>query len=223
MQPYQKASKAMQTQGLSPINVGSGAIGAATTLAGGGIASKVLQKALPFLSSFISPEEAMKGLSKLDPRLKDFIGTAMENGKPFEEVKDFISNKIDQAIPKQSDKRERLDKTYGNFFQGVVKKLIDQGLSPAQAAVRVKSSTSSNKAFIKSMEEGYGMDLVDIIDSIFGSNSQALPEVPAQQTAPESQAALQSQAPMQQQQAPGQGQQALMGILQKIAQARGIQ
>jgi len=222
MQPYQKASKAMQTQGLSPVNVGSTAIGAATTLAGGGIASKVLQKAIPFLSSFISPEEAMKGLSKLDPRLKSFIGTAMENGKPFEEVRDFISDKIDQAIPKQSDKREKLDKTYSNFFEGVVKRYINEGLSPAQAAVKIKN-TSSNKAFIKSMEQGYGMDLVDIIDSVFGSKAMALPEQEAQQTAPESQAALQKQAPMQQQQAPGQGQQALMGILQKIAQARGAQ
>jgi len=220
MQPYQKASKAMQTQGISPIKAAGTAIGAASTLAGGGVASKILQKAIPLLSSFIPMEQAISGLSKIDPRLGSFISTAMENGKPFEEVRDFLSDKMDKAIPKQSDDREKINKKWFPYLESRVKKWIDQGLSPAQAAVKAKSS-ESNKGMIKSIEDDYKKDFVDVVEEIFGSGKMALPEQEAQQIAPESQAALQS--PIQQQQAPGQGQQALMGILQKIAQARGAQ
>jgi hypothetical protein len=219
MQPYQKASKAMQTQGISPIKAAGSAIGAATTLGGGGVAAKLLQKAIPLLSSFIPVEQAMSGLSKLDPRLGSFINTAMENGKPFEEVRDFLSDKIDESIPKQSDDKEKVNKKWFSYLESKVKKLIDQGLSPAQAAVSAKSS-ERNKGIIKSIEEDYKKDFVDVIEELFGSGMMAQAQnIVAPQ---ESTAALQPKGQTQQQ-APGQGQQALMGILQKIAQARGAQ
>lgn len=208
MQPYQRASEEIQRQGELP----SKAIKTGTSLAasayGGGIA---LNKVVPFLSKYIPPDLAIKGLNKIDPRFGTFINTALKNGKSFDEIKDFIQLKTEEGKESQPPKQERnIIEQYSPELNEFIKTSVSKGMNPLEAGARARLDKKHEKT-IKNIEKDHKTDWSSVLQTVFGSSINNPIRNNQQQT----------QQPQQSIQQPGQGQQALMGILQKIDQRLG--
>lgn len=213
MQPYQEATEEISRQGELPLKIAKNAVsaGGAVASAGGGayLAGGALNRVLPFLSKYIPPDLAMKGLNKIDPRYGSFIKKAMAAGKTFDEVKEFIGSKIEEEgesnKPAKQD-RNIIEQYSPNLFQ-YLKDLIGKGSSPVQAAAKArKFLDKKDQDLISKMEKEHKTDWPSIVQSIFGGQGTAQPQQPDQ---------------VNQGAQSGPGQQALMDILSKINQQLG--
>ncbi len=215
MIPYREAGRAVREEGERPIralqsaaSLGLGAVGLTGASAAG---ATLMKRALPLLSKYIPQDLAIKGLSKLDPRFGKFIKNAMNDGHEFDEIKDFIEEKGTsdlEKMEKPKEERNIIEKYAPSIYQEM-KDLIGNGVSPLDAARKMKNRLGADSNSIKQMEKDYKTDWFNIVESVFGKGDMA-------QQAPQEQ---QMQEPQQGQ--GGQGQQALMAILQKIQQSRG--
>jgi hypothetical protein len=237
MQPYQKAGEEFKRQSELPLKalktVGSIAGTAASAYAGGNIIGKVL----PFLNRYIPEDLAIKGLSKIDPRFGKFINKALSAGKSFDEIKDFIKEKIEtqeqeeeklpeiKALENKNANIENLynlaqkGKTQGNQFLKFSNQLIKSQDIPDYETFsnfykwwHVKPNERRGTA--RSEFELFRREIGDTLrnDSMNQKETQSNQSL-QQQT--------QGQSQQNQQQQLGQGQQALMSIMQKINQKLG--
>lgn len=204
MQPYQRAAEESKIQGEAPFRLAKKGLAIGGALAAG---AGSLSRIMPFLSEFIPPGLAIKGLSKIDPRFGKFINTAMENGTNFDEVKDFIKEKA-EGSQKAPDQRSIIEQYSPELHQFLTQQ-IQGGRSPLEAGALAQVSGKFKKEIDK-MTKDHKTPFSSILESIFGTG---------QTTQPQQQAPQQMQG--QQQSQPGQGQQALMSILQKINQRLG--
>ncbi len=225
MQPYQEASQEIRRQGETPLKalktLGSVAGTAATFGAGAAIAKRVL----PFLSPYISEDLAIKGLSKIDPRFGNFINTAKTHGTPFEEIKEFIKQKAtggeeqeEEPFKKAEVEDENIIKQYSPKLFSMVEKAIQGGRTIEEVEGIARSPEHKFDKTIKNMENSLGMTFYDIVRSVFGGPKRN--EKQDKNMAAQGQQQMQPQQP-QQQNAPGQGQKALLDIMQKINQKLG--
>lgn len=84
------------------------AVSIASTVAGVGAAHKIL----PFLSSFIPFDLALKGISKVSPKIGDFLKRGMESGLDAKEGLEFLRQGLSNGEKQQQDPYQPiLDKT----------------------------------------------------------------------------------------------------------------
>lgn len=218
MQPYQRASEETRKQAEMPIRAlktaGSIGLTAATAYAGGA----ALNRVLPMLSKYIPEDLAIKGLSKIDPRFGTFINKAMQAGKSFDEVRDFIGEKAmgeNEESKGNAQEKRNIIQQYDPELHTYIEQVIKNGKTPVEAGLKAKGHERFKKAIDK-MVKDHKTTWTDIIESVFGGMGQTQPPALPQQT---------QQIPQQptQKAQSGQGQQALMAILQKIQQSRGMQ
>lgn len=193
MQPYQEASQEIRRQGENPLKalktLGSVAGTAATFGAGAAIAKRVL----PFLSPYISEELAIKGLSKIDPRFGNFINIAKSNGKPFEEIKDFIKQKAmgeeeqEQPSKKAEVEDENIIQQYSPKLFELVNKTLQSGRTIEEVEGIARSPENKFDKTIKNMEKSLGMTFYDIVRSVFGGPKREQKQEAQQQQAPQQQ------------------------------------
>ena len=193
-------SKAQDTTIKSGIKT---AVGIGTSIAGAGMASRVA----PFLNELIPTELALKGIRKISPKLGNFLDRGIEKGLDLKEGLQYIRDNLGSS-KKAPDQRSIIEQYSPSLF-GVLKNLIQTGRSPLEAGALVQLDKIFKKD-IEDMEKDHKVPFSSIIEATFGSAQQ-----------PQSVQGGQPQA-QGQQQAGGQGQQALMAILQKIQQQRGI-
>jgi hypothetical protein len=205
MQPYQEATEEIRRQGELPLNIaknlGSVAGAAATAYLGGGAINRVL----PFLSKYIPEDLAIKGLSKLDPRYGSFIKKALGAGKSFEEVKEFIGSKIEEG---QEEKKPKENRNVIQQYSPELHQFLDQEIKKGRAPIEAGAIAQHDKRFkdiISKLSKEHKTPWSNILEAVYGAQGQA------------------KQSAQQPQQQSGQGQAALMEILQKIQQARGGQ
>jgi hypothetical protein len=206
-EPYHRASKAiregeeyplhvLKNAGLTAIGGGAGAIGA-----------KVVGKIMPAIGALINqyvPENIAKaGLNKIDPRFGKFVQGAMDEGYTFDEVRDFLGDKV-QKTQAQENKNivERESPELHQFLDQEIKK----GRKPIEAAALAQHDKRFS-SIVQKLMKTHKTPWSQIIESIYGTGETA--QQPQQQQ-------MQQMQPQGQQ--PGQGQQALMAILQKINQ-----
>lgn len=183
------------------------AVGLGTTALGVGITAKIM----PFLSEFITPEQAIKGISKVSPKLGEFFKKGRDMGLNVEDGLNFIKERINPEKPEKSKKSsdlsehpiERNDLALHQFLINE----IGKGRKPQEALAVAKVQGFDKN--IQALSKKIGKNLFDIIEQIYGTGTQ-------------SKTALQPN-PDQPTQQSGQGQQALMAILEKIRQSRGAQ
>lgn len=114
-QPYQSATEEMKRQSEMPARIlkqGLSVAGLASVAAG----SPLVAKILPFLSRFIPQATAIKGLSKIEPRIGKFINSAMKMGMPYEEARDFIKQKLQPEV-EESEEQDPRAATIAQFKQ----------------------------------------------------------------------------------------------------------
>lgn len=90
-QPYQEAAEETKRQSEFPAKLLKKGAAIAGLIAG---SAPIIARIAPLLSKFIPQDMAIKGLSKVDARLGKFINSAMKLGHSFDDVKDFIGEKI---------------------------------------------------------------------------------------------------------------------------------
>ena len=227
MQPYQEASEEVNRQKNQPAqDIGSAISLGGSALAGGALLGRVA----PFLSRFIPTSLAVQGLSKIDPRLGNFINGAIQNGHTANDALDFIKSKVmpeqeqqqqaqepqqPQAPEQQSapDQRNILEQYSPELYQRI-KAHVQSGMAPEKAAMMVSKAYSAKQflPIIKKMEEDHKTPFASIVQSIFGGGQMA--QKPQQQAQDQGQ-----QQPQGQQMGPGA--QALMQVLQGLQKTRG--
>lgn len=204
-----KLNKVGKTVAGAAIGLGTAAIG------GPGIASMasgLSSRLLPLLNKYITPDLAVKGISKVSPKLGEFLKKGMASGLPIKEGLDFLKGEMTKGQPQEQkapDQRNIIEQ-YSPELHQFLKDEITKGRPPIEAGALAQSQDKF-KNIIKKLSQDHKTDFSSILQSIYGSGQQgsSQPQQPQQQS--------------QQSQQPGQGQQALMSILQKIQQARGGQ
>lgn len=227
MQPYQRASASILAKEEDPIQaikglgkVASGSLGAGLAYkTGAKLAGVIAPKIGAFLSDYIPEETAIRGLSKIDPRLKTFVDGVMQEGYSFDDVRNFLGEKVRRESEQEKEKTQAKDNK--NIIERVSPKLhqfIDQeirkGRSALEAGAIAQSGGNEFKKVIDQLVKEHKIPWSSLLESVYGASPQQAQSPDQMQNAQPSQ---QGQQPQQS----GTGQQALMQILQKIQQSRG--
>lgn len=210
--------------------VGAAALGAAAT-AGSAAFAPLLARAAPLLSEYIPQDLAIKGLSKISPKLGKFVDDALNSGFDFDEAKDFLGKQIKESQePAKQDKNiiERVSPELHAFMSDQIK----QGRNGYQAgAIAQKDKRFSS--VIDKLQKEHKVSWADIIEQVYGQGAapkkQGMMQQESdrfnQQYGEEQQQQPQGQQPGQQQQQqqgqPGPGMQAISAVLNKINQKLG--
>lgn len=232
MQPYQAASEELIGRGERPRKALKQLGQLGISVAAG---SSVINRVLPLLSKYIPPEIAEKGLNKINPNFGKFIKRSLMNGNNFEQVRDFIKNKVqpkeqlpematnDEEAgfeqPKQQKKslaqglQEDLDKQYGK--QPNQQNIIQQ-YSPELFQLlksQVQAGSSPVKAATEAAQSG---KFAQVIKQMQNDHKIGFGQIVQSIFGNE-----QAQPQQQGQQQPGKGQQALMQSMQQLTQLLG--
>lgn len=191
------------------------------SLATGGTAVGLTSKVIPFLSEHIPTALAIKGINKISPKLGGFLQHGMSEGLDVKEGLNFIKDKINasQEPPKQN---RNIIEQYSPELHKIISDGIKKGKSPLQAAIEAVSDSKFAK-IVQKIAGDHGTSFSAILESVYGpsnESSRSTNPFSTSQTQGQSSSQPQESASNQQPQ-PGQGQQALMAILQKIQQSRG--
>lgn len=173
-----------------------------------------MQKVLPFLSEFITPDMALKGISKVNPKIGDFLKRGMASGLDLKGGLDFIKENL---APSQSpEKQKNIIEQYSPELHQFLADHIQKGQTPLAAGALAQTSGKFSKE-IKQLEKDHKTNWSQIIESVFGVENPQQTQQMQTSNVPQ-----QTQQPQMQQQG-GQGQQALLQAIQRLQQLRGGQ
>jgi hypothetical protein len=164
MQPYQEATQEIKRQGELPLDLAKKGVSMAAGAATAYFGSSAVSKVLPFLSKYVPQDIAIKALNKINPGYGKFINKALEAGQTFEDVQEFIGNKIQEGKPKE-DKNviQQYSPELFNFIQGEVQKG-----RPILETVSMANTLDKFKPIIKKITADHKTPFANIVQSIFG-------------------------------------------------------
>lgn len=194
-QPYQEASDEIVRQSSAPgkavKNIAS--IAGSAALGGAGL-STLYGRLSPFLSKYIPADLAVKGISKIDPKIGNFLKGAMAQGTDIEGAMEFIKNKFDpkdpdldfpdnttssqQAIPNPEEPSQR-SKHYGPLepiaqyspeLADFILERIDKGQSPGMISTMAKEKFSK---IVGMLEKDNQNSLENLLNSLIGGKGAA--------------------------------------------------
>lgn len=144
-------------------------VGLGTGAAGLSLSSKIL----PFLSPYITPDVAMKGINKISPKLGDFLKKGMSQGLDLKEGLNFIKSNLN---PKEKESQTAPNQTniisqYSDRLNAFLDNHIKKGRSPLEAGALAQLDPDFKKV-IKKMEEDHKSPFSSILESVFGSAQQ---------------------------------------------------
>ena len=197
-------------------------------ISGAGLSARIL----PFLSEYITPDLAIKGISKISPDLGKFLKKGMEKGLNVKDGLNYIKENLMQSETKKEPPKQSLniiEQESPELHQFLLSK-IKEGLTPVQAATLAQN----DKKFIQPinrLKNKHKVNWSAIIETVFGKEGEAVNKktiandimnppgsMPTRPPSAEQQAFTQQSTNQSQ---PGQGQQMLMSLLQKLNQQRG--
>lgn len=198
---------------------GGAAIGSAA-LSGG----KYLSKILPFLNKYVPQDLSLKGISKVSPKLGNFLKSGMASGLTLDSGLDFLR----QYAEKDGEEGEAaVDAMADNplwRFSKKLAKFVDDAFKIGHTLDEVLGMTTSpgNKfqKEIKHVEKSIGMPFRELLRSIYGGEKQHQGAVQPPTRAVQENQQTGLTAP-QQQGGQGKGQEALMQTLQMINERLG--
>lgn len=169
----------------------------AVGLSGGAALSS---KIAPFLSEYITPELALKGISKVSPKFGDALKRGMEGGLSLQSGLDFLKQSMEKPQEKEQQQEEEnpqqnvnVIEQYSPPLHQYIKKLIENGSSPAEAAAKAKKFLDKKELdIISKMEKDHKTDWLNIVQSIFGKGDMAQPQQQMQGQPQQQQAQQQS-------------------------------
>lgn len=183
---------------------------AGTNLAGGAyLASKVA----PFLSEHLPIDLAVKGISKVAPKLGKFLDEGKRMGLDVKEGIDFIKDKM-QPAKEETSKESKLSNILGEFspeLQAFIEQEIQAGKAPDHAAASAMPRAEFSD-IIRKIEGQSKKKFTALVRELY--EGKAIDQ-------DQNQTMQSPQATQMQGQQQGAGQQALMQTLQKINQRLG--
>lgn len=229
MQPYQQASEEILRQSKEPGKaigaLAKTATGLTAGLAGGGA---ILNRIMPFLSKYIDPDLAVKGLNKIDPRFGKFVSGALGQGMSVEDIGSFIKEKVTGEKPqeeqqaKQPQQPKNIIEEYSPEVHEILVDKIGQGLKPLAVAFQLANDAKFKRP-IEELQKKTGKSFSDLVSAVFGGQeSEQQPNQPQQAQQQDPRQMAQQMIAQHQQQQPQQGgvNQQLMQALQMAAQSR---
>jgi hypothetical protein len=198
-----------------------GSLGAIAGTGLAGASAALGSRIAPFLSELIPSDLAIKGISKIAPSIGNFLKKGQSMGLDIGEGLQFVRDSIGgKESPKEPEEEEDIILRFSPKLSEFVRKAVQNGSPISEVESLARSPGQKFNKTIAYLEKSLGMTFYDVIRSIYGGKKKDSGKV--QQPASQMQA-TQQQPPVSQQPAgqPGQGQAALMAILQKLQQARG--
>lgn len=212
MQPFQKESQVTRGSGEGLLDTlkygGASAIGGGLATVASKAMSPLISKVGAFLSPYLPEDLARKGIAKVSPKIGKFVDQAMENGADFEEVKNFIGEKIS----KQPQEDKNIIQKYSPDLHMFVDQLVKKGTNVLEAGAKARLNKDFDKIITK-MEKEHKSPWSSILEATYG-------KAPVKEIMAQDPSSMQNSAQQQQQQG-GQGQEALMAIMNKINQKLG--
>lgn len=167
MDPYEKTAQVMKKQAETPKRVAKGLAGTAS-LAGSAAFAPLLARAAPFLSEFIPTDLAIKGLTKVNPKLGKFVQDAMNSGFDFDEAKNFLGEQI-MASQQHAKQEKNIIEQYSPDLHQFISEQIGQGRNAYQAgAIAQKDKRFVNA--IQKLTKDHKISWADIIEQVYGQN-----------------------------------------------------
>lgn len=178
-EPYQSASEAMIRSSQIPKNILKGV---GTTLA----SSAAI---LPFLSSYIPQNLAIKGLSKINPRLGQFAQTALNSGESIDDVKEYIKGKVTPSEEEQNALQSgNIIEQYSPELHEFISSEIEKGRSPIEAGALAELNGKFKNAIGK-LTKDHKSPFSTLLQTVYGSGQQqskaALQQEPNQMGQPQ--------------------------------------
>lgn len=138
---------------------------AAGSLAVGAGAARVL----PFLNEYIPADLAMKGLSKVSPKIADFLKRGQSFGLDLKQGMDYVK---DQISPKEEAKEERnIIQQYSPELHEFISQEVKKGVSPIKAAT-MSIRGEMGKRFggaISKMIKDHKISFPELVEQIYGN------------------------------------------------------
>lgn len=202
MEPYQQASQAIRQGEESKVGLLQNAALAYTggkAISGGYQALNRLMPAVgAFLSEYIPENLAIKGLNKIDPRLGKFIHGALSEGYTFDDVKNFMGEKIQKT---QEDEKKNIIQQHSPELHQFVENEIKNGRSPLQAgalAQMEQKGKSGFKSIIEKLVKEHKMPWSSIVEMVFGKEEAPTQQSQNQVASPQQQQNIEQNATPQQ-------------------------
>jgi hypothetical protein len=136
-----------------------------TGLAAGGISARIL----PFLSEYITPDLAIKGISKISPDLGNFLKTGMQKGLNVKDGLDFIKNNLGSNKEKNEPAKQSTNiiEQYSPELHSFISEEVKKGRSPIEAGALAQVHDKFKK-IIKKLTEDHKTNFQSILSSIYG-------------------------------------------------------
>lgn len=231
MQPYQRAALDLQEREEKIGRAGTYAAGAAGGLAGGALARKMI----PFLNKLIPESLAIKGLSKASKNFPGFLERAKANGKSFEDVRDYLSESVQNEMGEGEEEAEIADQQDNPIFRfsrrlgKFVEDAFKVGHTLDEVAGMVSSPGNKFAKEVQHIEKVLGVSFRKLLKTLYGGGEgdmqppRAVEESAGQPGQGPGWQGGQAVTTMQPPQGGGggQGQQQLLAMLQKINQRMG--
>src|ERR1044072_1057692 len=148
---------------------GIGLAGGLGVASGTGISSKIL----PFLSEYIPVDLAIKGISKVSPKLGDVLKKGVSKGLDPKEGLNFVKEQFSKQNEKkqQPQQNRNIIEQYSPELHQFIKSEIGKGRHPLEAGARARID-KKHEGIIKKIEKDHKTDWSSILESVYGSEQQ---------------------------------------------------
>jgi hypothetical protein len=214
LRPDEQAAESEIRKAKNRTNELRGGLQTAATFGTAALGKNAILKVLPFLSEYIPEDLSLKGISKVVPKLGDFLKNGMNQGLSLKSGLDFLKKEISnmKEETKEPEKKEQpkenrnIIEQYSPELHEFIKNEVTKG-RPVIEAGALAQNNQKYKNIIKKIEGDHKTNWSAILESIYGGGQYSRTVNPPQTQNNPQQA--------------GQGQQALMAIMQKINQRLG--
>ena len=145
---------------------GTAAKVAATTAVGVGLAGKIL----PLLSSYVPEDLALKGISKLAPKIGDFLKRGVSLGLGLREGLDYLKKELEPKENIQPEQKNIIEK-HSPDLHNFIKDLIQKGRSPVEAGALAQLQGKDTRGFnsiINQIIKAANAPWSAIVESVYG-------------------------------------------------------
>jgi len=153
------------------------AAGLATGLGSAAATPAILSKIAPFLSEYIPADLALKGISKLSPKIGNFLKKGSDMGLDIREGYEFLKgNKQPQETESNQNPQDQRNviQQYSPELNEFLESEIGKGRQPLEAGAIARSK--GFEKVIDQIEKDHKTPWDSIIQSIFGGAQQAAPQ-----------------------------------------------
>ena len=174
------------------------------SLGAGSAALGLGSKIAPFLSEYIPVDLAVKGISKISPKMGSFLKKGMSQGLNIKDGINFLKDKFSQTEQESQSQNapdnRNIIQQYSDELHSFLDSEIKKGRDPIEAGALAQLNNKFKKP-ITALEKDHKTNFSSILQSVYGGGQQAI---------------NQPQQSSQQPQQNGNTDQALMAALEKI-------